>query len=165
MKVSNLAKLKSLVQNTVFQSRTGRNVKTRINGLPTISRSAEDFTRLSLQLVVDLCGRNDQYNSYYCQRFHNPLTRCCHLVRPVSTNFLLGDQICSKLPYDVTLSDGSFCKCGYKIGYSISWYSLYFFQKSRSNLKRLEERIYLYLLNPKGVSIGGPIVKNKVIFC
>jgi hypothetical protein len=59
--------------------------------------------------VVDLCGRNDQYNSYSLNgAVFNSWIRCCHPGGQTGSQPLLDaiDQIqVATAPYDVTLSD------------------------------------------------------------
>jgi hypothetical protein len=56
------------------ENRCRNDHRKELTALPTISRSAEDFTRLEPLLVVVLWGRNDQYNSYSLNGavFNNP---------------------------------------------------------------------------------------------
>ncbi len=151
----------------------------QIQSLPTISRSAEDYTRLNPMSAEggSFAGRNDQFNNYSLNGtiFNNPFGLDAATpggqsdAQPVSLDAI--DQIAVNIaPYDVTQSGFT--------GASINAVT-----KSGSN--NFEGTVYGFFRNsdmtggivngtevPKGdlnsfqsgFAIGGPIVKNKVFF-
>ncbi len=151
----------------------------QLQNLPTISRSAEDYTRLNPMSAEggSFAGRNDQFNNYSLNGtiFNNPFGLDAATpggqsdAQPVSLDAI--DQIAVNIaPYDVTQSGFT--------GASINAVT-----KSGSN--RLEGTVYGFFRNsdmtggtvngtevPKGdlnsfqsgFAIGGPIIKDKIFF-
>ena len=167
---------------TVFGSdRTGAetNVGRReLTRLPTISRSAADFTRLEPSSSGNsFGGRNDQFNNFSLDGaiFNNPFGLDAPTPggqtdsQPISLDAI--DQISVSLaPYDVTLSGftGASVNAVTKSGTNEFHGTVYGFYRDESltggkvngdNVPNsdLEQKQY-------GFSIGGPIVKDKLFF-
>ena len=151
----------------------------QIENLPTISRSASDYTRLNPMSAQggSFAGRNDQFNNYSLNGtiFNNPFGLDAATpggqsdAQPVSLDAI--DQISVNIaPFDVTQSGFT--------GASIN-------AVTKSGNNNFEGTVYGFFRNsdmtggtvdgtdvPKGdlsslqtgFSIGGPIVKNKVFF-
>lgn len=169
-------------KNKVFQSgRTGAETtigRRELAVLPTISRSAEDFTRLEPSASGgSFGGRNDQYNNYSLNGavFNNPFGLDAATPggqtssQPISLDAI--DQIqVATAPYDVTLSGftGASVNAVTKSGtneFHGTAYSFYRNQDLTGN-KVHGEKIFVPSLEQTqaGLSIGGPIVKNKLFF-
>ena len=146
--------------------------------LPTISRSASDFTRLEPTASGNsFGGRNDQFNNFSLDGaiFNNPFGLDAATpggqtdAQPVSLDAI--DQIqVSTAPFDVTQSGftGASVNAVTKSGTNDFHGTVYGFYRDESltggKVKgdnvvkpKLEQTQY-------GVSIGGPIVKNKLFF-
>lgn len=151
----------------------------QLESLPTISRSADDYTRLNPMSAEggSFAGRNDQFNNYSLNGtiFNNPFGLDAATpggqsdAQPVSLDAI--DQITVNIaPYDVTQSGFT--------GASIN-------AVTKSGNNNFEGTVYGFFRNsdmtggtvdgtdvPKGdlsslqtgFAVGGPIVKNKVFF-
>ncbi|EIA08398.1 carboxypeptidase regulatory-like domain-containing protein [Flavobacterium frigoris] len=169
-------------KNKVFQSgRTGAETtigRRELTALPTISRSAEDFTRLEPSASGgSFGGRNDQYNSYSLNGavFNNPFGLDAATPggqtgsQPISLDAI--DQIqVATAPYDVTLSGftGASVNAVTKSGTNEFHGTAYAFFRNQdlTGSKINGEKIFVPSLEQTqaGFSIGGPIVKNKLFF-
>ncbi|THD67496.1 TonB-dependent receptor [Robertkochia marina] len=160
---------------TGAETSVGRRELTR---LPTISRSAQDFTRLEPTASGNsFGGRNDQYNNFSLDGavFNNPFGLDAATpggqtdAQPISLDAIEQIQV-SVAPYDVTLSGftGASVNAVTKSGTNEFYGTVYgFFRnedltggkiKGESVVKpQLEQNQY-------GLSLGGPIVKNKLFF-
>lgn len=164
---------------TGAETSVGRRELTR---LPTISRSAEDFTRLeptasSGSSGISFGGRNDQYNNFSLDGaiFNNPFGLDAATpggqtsAQPISLDAI--DQIqVTTAPYDVTESGftGASVNAVTKSGTNEFYGTAYGFFRNddltggkingddvfKTGLEQLQY----------GFSIGGPIVKNKLFF-
>ena len=168
-------------QNKIFSnSRTGsQEVVTRslIEQLPTINRSISDFTKLEPTANgLNIGGRTNQYNNMTLDgaNFNNSFGLSSTLggqtsAQPVSMEAIEQIQV-QVSPYDV--KQGGFASTGINT-------------VSRSGTNTFKGTVYTYLKNqnyqgydvsgvtvPKtdynykiqGISVGGPIIKNKVFF-
>ena len=152
--------------------------------LPTISRSAEDFTRLEPSASspsgdggLSFGGRNDQYNNFSLDGaiFSNPFGLDAPTpggqtnAQPISLDAIEQIQV-SLAPYDVTLSGftGASVNAVTKSGSNAFHGSVYGFYRNESltgGRIKGEDVIRPELnQNQYGVSIGGPIIKNKLFF-
>ncbi|MDO6819289.1 TonB-dependent receptor [Zobellia sp. 1_MG-2023] len=172
---------------TFGSDRTGSETsvgRRELTKLPTISRSAEDFTRLEPSASgtpgtggLSFGGRNDQYNNFSLDGsfFGNPFGLDAPgpggqtSSQPISLDAI--DQIQVFLaPYDVTLSGftGATVNAVTKSGTNEFHGSVYGFFRNESltgGKIRGEEVVKPDLKqNQYGVSIGGPIIKNKLFF-
>lgn len=164
---------------TGAETSVGRRELTR---LPTISRSAEDFTRLeptanSGASGISFGGRNDQYNNFSLDGaiFNNPFGLDAATpggqtsAQPISLDAI--DQIqVSLAPYDVTQAGftGAAVNAVTKSGTNNFYGTAYGFFRNddltggkingddvfKTGLEQLQY----------GISIGGPIVQNKLFF-
>ena len=160
---------------TGAETSVGRRELTR---LPTISRSASDFTRLEPTASGNsFGGRNDQFNNFSLDGaiFNNPFGLDAATpggqtdAQPVSLDAI--DQIqVSTAPFDVTQSGftGASVNAVTKSGTNDFHGTVYGFYRDESftggkikgddvTKPKLEQKQY-------GVSIGGPIIKNKLFF-
>ena len=160
---------------TGAETSVGRRELTR---LPTISRSAQDFTRLEPTASGNsFAGRNDQFNNFSLDGaiFNNPFGLDAATpggqtdAQPISLDAI--DQIqVSTAPYDVTLSGftGASVNAVTKSGTNEIHGTVYGFFRNEDmtggKIKgddvvkpKLEQNQY-------GISIGGPIIKNKLFF-
>jgi len=160
---------------TGAETNVGRRELTR---LPTISRSQADFTRLEPTASGgSFGGRNDQFNNFSLDGaiFSNPFGLDAATpggqtdAQPISLDAI--DQIqVSTAPYDVTQSGftGASVNAVTKSGTNEFHGTVYGFTRNEKNTgkkikgdevtrPKLEQQQY-------GVSIGGPIVKNKLFF-
>jgi hypothetical protein len=150
----------------------------QLSTLPTISRSAQDFTRLSPQSDgTSFAGRNDQFNNFSLDGaiFNNPFGLDAATpggqadAQPVSLDAI--DQIqVAYAPYDVTQSGftGASINAVTKSGTNTITGTVFGFYRNqnmsgkkvdgvdapRGDLKQLQT----------GFSIGGPIIRNKLFF-
>ncbi|MDO6517106.1 TonB-dependent receptor [Zobellia uliginosa] len=172
---------------TFGSDRTGSETsvgRRELTKLPTISRSAEDFTRLEPSASgtpgtggLSFGGRNDQYNNFSLDGsfFGNPFGLDAPgpggqtSSQPISLDAI--DQIqVSLAPYDVTQSGftGATVNAVTKSGTNEFHGSVYGFFRNESltgGKIRGEEVVKPDLKqNQYGVSIGGPIIKNKLFF-
>ena len=146
--------------------------------LPTISRSASDFTRLEPTASNgSFGGRNDQYNNFSLDGaiFNNPFGLDAATpggqtnAQPVSLDAI--DQIqVSTAPYDVTQSGftGASVNAVTKSGSNEFKGTVYGFYRNEdmTGSKIKGEDIFVPSLTQEqtGFSIGGPIIKNKLFF-
>ena len=166
---------------TFSNDRTGAQTSVRrrdLTRLPTISRSQADFTRLEPTASNgSFGGRNDQFNNFSLDGaiFNNPFGLDAATpggqtnAQPISLDAI--DQISvSTAPYDVTLSGftGAAVNAVTKSGTNEFHGTVYGFTR---NEKLTGDKIKgEEVTRPKldqtqyGVSLGGPIVKNKLFF-
>ena len=160
---------------TGAETSVGRRELTR---LPTISRSAQDFTRLEPSSTGNsFGGRNDQFNNFSLDGaiFNNPFGLDAPTpggqtdAQPISLDAI--DQIQVAIaPYDVTQSGftGASVNAVTKSGTNEFHGTAYgFFRNESLTGKKIagEEAIRPDLKqNQYGFSIGGPLVKNKLFF-
>ncbi len=160
---------------TGAETSVGRRELTR---LPSISRSASDFTRLEPTADGNsFAGRNDQFNNFSLDGaiFNNPFGLDAATpggqtnAQPVSLDAI--DQIqVSTAPYDVTLSGftGASVNAVTKSGTNDFHGTVYGFYRDESLTggKIKGDDIFKPKLEQKqyGLSFGGPIVKNKLFF-
>ncbi|WP_405382489.1 carboxypeptidase regulatory-like domain-containing protein [Maribacter sp. LLG6340-A2] len=160
---------------TGAETNVGRRELTR---LPTISRSAQDFTRLEPTASGNsFGGRNDQFNNFSLDGaiFNNPFGLDAATPggqtnsQPISLDAI--DQIqVSTAPYDVTQSGftGASVNAVTKSGSNEFHGTAYGFFRNEDMTggkvrgddvvkPKLEQNQY-------GVSIGGPVIKNKLFF-
>jgi hypothetical protein len=169
-------------KNKVFTSgRTGAETtigRKELTALPTISRSADDFTRLEPSASGgSFGGRNDQYNSYSLNGavFNNPFGLDAATPggqtgsQPISLDAI--DQIqVATAPYDVTLSGftGASVNAVTKSGTNEFHGTAYAFFRNQdlTGSKIKGQNIFVPSLEQTqaGFSIGGPIIKNKLFF-
>jgi len=160
---------------TGAETSVGRRELTR---LPTISRSASDFTRLEPTASGNsFGGRNDQFNNFSLDGaiFNNPFGLDAATPggqtssQPVSIDAIEQIQI-SIAPYDVTQSGftGASVNAVTKSGTNEFHGTVYGFYRDESMTgKKIKgEEVTRPDLNQSqyGVSVGGPIVKNKLFF-
>ncbi|MDG1374882.1 MAG: TonB-dependent receptor [Flavobacteriaceae bacterium] len=168
--------------NGVFGSdRTGAETnvgRKELTTLPTISRSASDFTRLEPTASNgSFGGRNDQFNNFSLDGaiFNNPFGLDAATpggqtnAQPVSLDAI--DQIqVSTAPYDVTQSGftGAAVNAVTKSGSNEFKGTVYGFYRNDdmtgSKIKGQEIFVPSLKQQQTGFSIGGPIVKNKLFF-
>jgi len=167
--------------NTFGSDRTGAETsitKRQIKTLPTISRSAQDFTRLEPSASGNsFGGRNDQFNNFSLDGsiFVNPFGLDSPTpggqsgAQPISLDAI--DQIqVSIAPYDVTQSGftGASINAVTKSGTNEFHGTVYGFTRNESftGSKVNGDDVLQPDLqqNQFGFSIGGPIVKNKLFF-
>ncbi len=161
---------------TGSETSVGRRELTR---LPTISRSQSDFTRLepSSSSNGSFGGRNDQYNNFSLDGaiFNNPFGLDAATpggqtsAQPVSLDAI--DQIqVSNAPYDVTQSGftGASVNAVTKSGTNEFYGTVYgFFRNDDLTGGKINgDDIFKTGLEQKqyGLSIGGPIIKDKLFF-
>ncbi|MCF6349021.1 MAG: TonB-dependent receptor [Flavobacteriaceae bacterium] len=149
-----------------------------ITTLPTISRSASDFTRLEPSASGgSFGGRNDQFNNFSLDGaiFNNPFGLDAATpggqtdAQPISLDAI--DQIqVSSAPYDVTQSGftGASVNAVTKSGTNEFHGTVYGFFRNEdmtgSKIKGDELGDAKLEQVQTGISIGGPIVKNKLFF-
>ena len=167
-------------RSTTFNSdRTGAETSVgsrELTKLPTISRSTADFTRLDPSASGgSFGGRNDQFNNFTLNGsiFTNPFGLDAATPggqtdsQPISLDAI--DQISvSTAPYDVTLSGftGASINAVTKSGSNTLTGTVYGFFRNQdlTGSKIKGEDIFVPDLEQKqyGVSIGGPIIKDKL---
>ncbi|MGJ8739178.1 TonB-dependent receptor, partial [Zobellia laminariae] len=160
---------------TGAETSVGRRELTR---LPTISRSAQDFTRLEPTASGNsFGGRNDQFNNFSLDGavFNNPFGLDAATPggqtgsQPISLDAIEQIQV-SIAPYDVTQSGftGASVNAVTKSGTNEFHGTVYGFTRNEdlTGGKIKGEDITKPDLNQSqyGVSIGGPIVKDKLFF-
>ncbi len=166
----------------VFSSdRTGAKTsvgRRELTTLPTISRSAADFTRLEPTASNgSFGGRNDQFNNYSLDGaiFNNPFGLDAATpggqtdAQPISLDAI--DQITvSTAPYDVTLAGftGASVNAVTKSGTNEFTGTVYGFYRNDdmtgSKIKGQGIFVPKLLQSQTGVSVGGPIIENKLFF-
>ena len=169
-------------KNKVFQSgKTGAETtigRKELSSLPSISRSAADFTRLEPSASGgSFGGRNDQFNSYSLNGsvFNNPFGLDAATPggqtdsNPISLDAIEQIQVATA-PYDVTLSGftGASVNAVTKSGSNEFHGTAYGFYRNQdlTGSKIKGEKIFVPSLQQSqaGFSIGGPIIKNKLFF-
>ncbi|MBD1261195.1 TonB-dependent receptor [Maribacter polysiphoniae] len=160
---------------TGAETSVGRRELTR---LPTISRSAQDFTRLEPTASGNsFGGRNDQYNNFSLDGaiFNNPFGLDSPTPggqtdsQPISLDAIEQIQV-STAPYDVTQSGftGATVNAVTKSGTNDFHGTVYGFTRNEglTGGKIRGESVVKPDLNQSqyGLSIGGPIVKDKLFF-
>ena len=166
----------------VFSSdRTGARTsvgRRQLATLPSISRSAADYTRLEPTASNgSFGGRNDQFNNYSLDGaiFNNPFGLDAATpggqteAQPISIDAI--EQITiSTAPYDVTQAGftGASINAVTKSGTNEFTGTVYGFYRNEdmtgSKIKRQSIFVPKLLQSQTGVSIGGPIIKNKLFF-
>ncbi|WP_420322861.1 TonB-dependent receptor [Flagellimonas sp.] len=160
---------------TGAETSVGRRELTR---LPTISRSTNDFTRLEPTASAgSFGGRNDQFNNFSLDGaiFNNPFGLDAAQpggqtdANPISIDAI--DQIqVTTAPYDVTQSGftGASVNAVTKSGTNEFYGSVYGFYRNESLTggKIKGDDVFKADLNQSqyGISVGGPIIKNKLFF-
>ena len=160
---------------TGAETSVGRRELTR---LPTISRSTNDFTRLEPTASAgSFGGRNDQFNNFSLDGaiFNNPFGLDAAQpggqtdANPISIDAI--DQIqVTTAPYDVTQSGftGASVNAVTKSGTNEFYGTVYGFFRNEdlTGGKIKGDDVFKADLSQKqyGISIGGPIVKNKLFF-
>ncbi|MDU8886384.1 carboxypeptidase regulatory-like domain-containing protein [Yeosuana sp. MJ-SS3] len=160
---------------TGAETNVGRRELTR---LPSISRSASDFTRLEPTASNgSFAGRNDQYNNFSLDGaiFNNPFGLDAATpggqtdAQPISLDAIEQIQV-STAPYDVTQSGftGATVNAVTKSGTNEFHGTVYGFIRNEdmTGRKIKGDKLPKVKLDQKqyGLSIGGPIVKNKLFF-
>jgi hypothetical protein len=179
----NLSEVVVSAKNGAFdKDKTGASTaisRDQISNLPTISRSAADYTRLNPMAAEggSFGGRNDQFNNYSVNGtvFNNPFGLDAATVggqadaQPISLDAI--DQIqVSIAPYDVTQSGftGAAVNAVTKSGTNKFEGTAFGFFSSSSMLggKVREVAVNKGDLSSSqyGFAVGGPIIKNKVFF-
>lgn len=150
-----------------------------LDNLPTISRSAEDYTRLNPMAAEggSFAGRNDQYNNYSLDGtiFNNPFGLDAATpggqtnAQPVSLDAI--EQInVSIAPYDVTQSGftGASINAVTKSGTNDFRGTVFGFYRNKDMTGGTVDGVDVFKGDLKqtqaGFSLGGPIVRNKVFF-
>lgn len=147
--------------------------------LPTISRSAEDYTRLNPMAAEggSFAGRNDQFNNYSLNGtiFNNPFGLDAATpggqsnAQPISLDAIEQIQV-SIAPYDVTQSGftGAAINAVTKSGTNDFHGTVYGFLNTNdligsevAGVKAVNDD---FKSNVFGASVGGPIMKNKAFF-
>ncbi len=167
--------------STFGSERTGAETsvgRRELKALPTISRSAQDFTRLEPTASGNsFGGRNDQFNNFSLDGsiFNNPFGLDAATpggqtdAQPVSLDAI--DQIqVSTAPYDVTQSGftGASVNAVTKSGTNEFKGTAYTFYRddNLTGSKVKGDDIFVPELEQtqSGFSFGGPIIKNKLFF-
>lgn len=166
---------------TFGSDRTGAETsvgKRELTRLPSISRSAQDFTRLEPTASGNsFGGRNDQFNNFSLDGaiFNNPFGLDSPTPggqtgsQPISLDAIEQIQI-STAPYDVTLSGftGASVNAVTKSGTNEFHGTVYGFFRNQDMTggKIKGEDVVRPKLsqNQYGISIGGPIIKNKLFY-
>lgn len=166
---------------TFGSDRTGAETSIRnrdLRRLPSISRSASDFTRLEPTASNgSFGGRNDQFNNFSLDGaiFNNPFGLDAATpggqtdAQPVSLDAIEQIQV-STAPYDVTQSGftGASVNAVTKSGTNEFHGTVYGFYRNEdmTGSKVKGDDIFVPKLSQTqvGASIGGPIVKNKLFF-
>ena len=175
-----LEEVKIVSKNKVFQSgRTGAETtigRRELTSLPTISRSAEDFTRLEPTASGgSFGGRNGKYNNYSLNGavFNNPFGLDAATpggqtgAQPISLDAIEQIQVATA-PYDVTLSGftGASVNAVTKSGTNEFHGTAYAFYRNQdlTGSKIKGEKIFVPSLEQTqaGFSLGAPIIKNKL---
>jgi Carboxypeptidase regulatory-like domain len=172
--------------STIFDNnRTGAstNINSRLlRALPTISRSADDFLRLTPSASatfngLSFAGRNGQYNNFSLDGavFNNPFGLDAPTpggqtsAQPISLDAI--DQIQVNLaPYDVTQAGftGAGVNTVTKSGNNTFYGTVYGFWRNQSLTGKKVEKNKLVIPDlsqlQAGFSLGGAIVKNKLFY-
>jgi hypothetical protein len=160
---------------TGAETSVGRRELTR---LPSISRSASDFTRLEPTASNgSFGGRNDQFNNFSLDGaiFNNPFGLDAATpggqtdAQPISLDAIEQIQV-TTAPYDVTQSGftGASVNAVTKSGTNSFHGTVYGFYRNEdfTGSKVKGDKIFVPKLNQTqlGASVGGPIIKNKLFF-
>ncbi|PIF33986.1 carboxypeptidase family protein [Flavobacterium sp. 9] len=175
-----LEEVKIVSKDKVFKSgKTGAETtigRRELTALPTISRSAEDFTRLEPTASGgSFGGRNDQYNNYSLNGavFNNPFGLDAATpggqtgAQPISLDAIEQIQVATA-PYDVTLSGftGASVNAVTKSGTNEFHGTAYVFYRDQdlTGNKIKGEKIFVPTLEQTqaGFSLGAPIIKDKL---
>lgn len=175
-----LEEVKVTAKDKVFKSgKTGAETtigRRELTALPTISRSAEDFTRLEPTASGgSFGGRNDQYNNYSLNGavFNNPFGLDAATpggqtgAQPISLDAIEQIQVATA-PYDVTLSGftGASVNAVTKSGTNEFHGTAYAFYRNQdlTGDKIKGEKIFVPSLEQTqaGFSLGAPIIKDKL---
>ncbi|SNR36843.1 carboxypeptidase regulatory-like domain-containing protein [Flavobacterium sp. ov086] len=175
-----LDEVKIVSKDKVFKSgKTGAETtigRRELTALPTISRSAEDFTRLEPTASGgSFGGRNDQYNNYSLNGavFNNPFGLDAATpggqtgAQPISLDAIEQIQVATA-PYDVTLSGftGASVNAVTKSGTNEFHGTAYVFYRDQdlTGDKIKGEKIFVPTLEQTqaGFSLGAPIIKDKL---
>ena len=168
--------------NNIFGSdRTGAETsvgRRELSILPSITRSAADYTRLEPTASNgSFGGRNDQYNNFSLDGavFNNPFGLDAATpggqtdAQPISIDAIEQIQV-STAPYDVTQSGftGAAVNAVTKSGTNKFHGTVYGYYRNEdlTGSKVKGEKIFVPKLKQAqfGASIGGPIIKNKLFF-
>lgn len=150
---------------------------TQIQQLPTLSRSFNDYLRLTPQANgTGFAGRSSGYNNITVDGglFNNAFGLSGSVggqtnAQPISLDAV--DQITASIaPYDVR--EGSFTGAGVNVvtrsGTNDINASIYYFTRNENfandKVRDLDSPLGEFKVNNMGVRIGGPIVKNKAFF-
>jgi len=150
-----------------------------LDKLPSISRSAADYTRLNTMAAEggSFAGRNDQFNNYALDGtiFNNPFGLDAATpggqanAQPVSLDAI--EQIKVAIaPYDVTQSGftGASINSVSKSGTNQIKGTVFGFFRNAAMTGGKVDGLEIYKGDPQqsqfGFSVGGPIVKNKIFF-
>lgn len=150
-----------------------------LDNLPTISRSAADYTRLNPMAAEggSFAGRNDQFNNYSLDGaiFNNPFGLDAATpggqanAQPISLDAI--EQISVNIaPYDVTQSGftGASINTVSKSGTNEFSGSVFGFFRNANMTGGTVDGDEIFKGDPKqtqyGFSVGGPIIKNKIFF-
>ncbi|MGX1023920.1 TonB-dependent receptor [Psychroflexus sp. MBR-150] len=166
---------------TFSSERTGMSTQVTsrdIKRLPTISRSSQDFTRLEPTASGNsFAGRNDQYNNFSLDGaiFNNPFGLDAATpggqtdAQPISLDAI--DQIqVQTAPYDVTLAGftGASVNAVTKSGDNTFKGTAYSFFRNEDITGGKVEGQDVFKADLEqlqyGVSVGGPIIKDKLFF-
>jgi hypothetical protein len=169
-------------KSKVFQgSRTGAETtigRRELTSLPTISRSAEDLTRLEPSASGgSFGGRNDQFNNYSLNGavFNNPFGLDAATpggqtnAQPISLDAIEQIQVATA-PYDITLSGftGASINAVTRSGTNNFAGTAYVFYRNQdltgSKIKKEEIFVPSLQQTQAGFSFGGPIMKDKLFF-
>ncbi|TPG32072.1 carboxypeptidase regulatory-like domain-containing protein [Flavobacterium pectinovorum] len=175
-----LEEVKIVSKDKIFKSgKTGAETtigRRELTALPTISRSAEDFTRLEPTASGgSFGGRNDQYNNYSLNGavFNNPFGLDAATpggqtgAQPISLDAIEQIQVATA-PYDVTLSGftGASVNAVTKSGTNEFHGTAYVFYRDQdlTGSKIKGEKIFVPTLEQTqaGFSLGAPIIKDKL---
>ena len=150
-----------------------------LDNLPTISRSAEDYTRLNTMAAEggSFAGRNDQFNNYSLDGtiFNNPFGLDAATpggqtnAQPVSLDAIEEISV-SIAPYDITQSGftGAAINAVTKSGTNEFHGTVFGFFRNKGMTGGTVDGTDIFKGDLKqlqaGFSLGGPIVQNKVFF-
>ncbi|RRO19763.1 TonB-dependent receptor [Flavobacteriaceae bacterium 14752] len=166
---------------TFSSERTGMSTQVTsrdIKRLPTISRSAQDFTRLEPTASGNsFAGRNDQFNNFSLDGsiFNNPFGLDAATpggqtdAQPVSLDAIEQIQV-QTAPYDVTLAGftGASVNAVTKSGDNTFKGTAYSFFRNEDLTGDQVEGQDVFKADLEqlqyGVSVGGPIIKDKLFF-
>lgn len=185
-KTTELAGVTVTAQSKIFdEKRTGAstNINNRlIRTLPTISRSADDYLRLTPSASANyngmsFAGRNGQYNNYSLDGavFNNPFGLDAPTpggqtnAQPISLDAIDQMQV-NIAPYDVTQAGftGAGVNTVTKSGSNMVHGTVYAFYRSEALTGKKVEGTKLTVPDLKqlqaGAALGGPIMKNKLFY-